>query len=171
MKAAIYARVSTRKEEQQNSLQNQIVLAENIAKEYGFTIVRRYIDNGISGSGSKNRSGILQLLNDAKNKKFEVVIAKSVSRLGRNTLQSLEMADQLERIPVRLILPEDNYDTETSRSRLMFNLKAILAEEESAKLSERIKLGLIASAKQGKYKASLPPYGYKINPFTRKLEI
>ncbi|BDG33496.1 recombinase family protein [Parageobacillus thermoglucosidasius] len=171
MKAAIYARVSTRKEEQQNSLQNQIVLAENIAKEYGFTIVGRYIDNGISGSGSKNRSGILQLLNDAKNKKFEVVIAKSVSRLGRNTLQSLEMADQLKRIPVRLILPEDNYDTETSRSRLMFNLKAILAEEESAKLSERIKLGLIASAKQGKYKASLPPYGYKINPFTRKLEI
>jgi site-specific DNA recombinase len=171
MKAAIYARVSTQKEEQKNSLQNQIILAENIAKEYGFTIVGRYIDNGVSGSGSKNRSGILRLLNDAKKKKFDVVIAKSVSRLGRNTLKSLEMADQLERIPIRLILPEDNYDTEKSRSRLMFNLKAILAEEESAKLSERIKLGLQASAKQGKYKASLPPYGYKVNPFTRKLEI
>jgi site-specific DNA recombinase len=171
MRAAIYARVSTRKEEQKNSLQNQIALAESIAKEHGFTVVGRYIDNGISGSGMKNRTGIAELLEDAKKRKFDVVIAKSVSRLGRNTLNSLQMADQLERIPVRLILPEDNYDTETSKSRLMFNLKAILAEEENAKLSERIKLGLQSSAKQGKRRVSLPPYGYTVNPVTKQLEV
>lgn len=171
MRCAIYARVSTRKEEQKNSLQNQIALAESIAKEHGFTIVGRYIDNGISGSGMKNRTGITRLLEDAKKKKFDVVIAKSVSRLGRNTLNSLQMADQLERIPVRLILPEDNYDTETSKSRLMFNLKAILAEEENSKLSERIKLGLQSSAKQGKRRVSIPPYGYTVNPVTKRLEV
>ncbi|MFS0918552.1 recombinase family protein [Brevibacillus sp. 179-C 1.1 NHS] len=171
MKCAIYARVSTRREEQKNSLQNQIALAESIAKENGFTIVGRYIDNGISGSGMKNRSGIVGLLDDAKKKKFDVVIAKSVSRLGRNTLNSLQIADQLERIPVRLILPEDNYDTETSKSKFMFNLKAILAEEENAKLSERIKLGLQSSAKQGKRRVSLPPYGYTVNPVTNQLEV
>jgi site-specific DNA recombinase len=171
MRCAIYARVSTQKEEQKNSLQNQIALAESIAKEHGFTIVGRYIDNGISGSGMKNRTGITRLLEDAKKNKFDVVIAKSVSRLGRNTLNSLQMADQLERIPVRLILPEDNYDTETSKSRLMFNLKAILAEEENAKLSERIKLGKQSSAKQGKRRVSIPPYGYTVNPVTKRLEV
>ncbi|MFJ2047761.1 recombinase family protein [Paenibacillus taichungensis] len=111
-----------------------MTLAENIAKEYGFTVVERYIDNGISGSGFKNRSEIQRMLVDAKRKKFDVVIAKSVSRLGRNTLNSMQLADQLERIPIRLILPEDSYDTDTSKSRLMFNLKAILAEDENAKI-------------------------------------
>ncbi|SFM43122.1 Site-specific DNA recombinase [Paenibacillus sp. 1_12] len=171
MKCVIYARVSTKREGQKNSLQNQIALAENIAKEYGFTVVERYIDNGISGSSFKNRSEIQRLLADAKRKKFDVVNAKSVSRLGRNTLNSMQLADQLERIPVRLILPEDSYDTDTSKSRLMFNLKAILAEDENAKLSERIKLGLQASAREGNRRVSVPPFGYTVNPTTKKYEV
>ncbi|OAB44672.1 hypothetical protein PBAT_15535 [Paenibacillus antarcticus] len=70
-----------------------------------------------------------------------MVIPKSVSRLGRTTLISL----QLENLPLRLILPEDIYDTETSKSWIMFNLKAVLAEKENSNLSEHIKLGLKAS--------------------------
>ncbi|PZE20301.1 recombinase family protein [Paenibacillus xerothermodurans] len=171
MKCAIYARVSTKREEQQNSLQNQIALAESIAREQGFTVVGRYIDNGISGSGMKNRAEILRLLDDAKEKKFDVIIAKSVSRLGRNSLNSMQTADILERIPVRLILPEDNYDTETSKSRFMFNLKVILSEEENSKFSERIKLGLKSSAEQGKRRVSVSPYGYTVNPLTKNLEV
>ncbi|WP_195575461.1 recombinase family protein [Paenibacillus sp. 1001270B_150601_E10] len=93
MKCVIYARVSTKREEQKNSLQNQIALAESIAKEKGFTVVERYIDNGISGQGMKNRTEILRLLEDSKKKKFDVVIAKSVSRLGRNTVNSMNPAD------------------------------------------------------------------------------
>lgn len=53
MKCAIYARVSTKREEQKNSLMNQIALAENIARENGFEVVERYIDNGISGQELK----------------------------------------------------------------------------------------------------------------------
>lgn len=170
MKCAIYGRVSTDREEQKHSLKNQLVLAEKIAMDLGFIVVARYIDEGISGAGVRNRDGIQSLLEDAKGSKFDTVIAKSVSRLGRNTLQSLQTAQQLEKHNIRLILPEDNYDTEKSQSRFMFNLKAILAEEESAKLSERIKLGLQSRARQGKVKASLPPFGYKFNPLSRKLE-
>jgi site-specific DNA recombinase len=77
MKCVIYARVSTRKEEQQNSLQNQISLAESIAIEKGFTVIERYID-GISGAGIKNRTGLNKLLHDLEKKDIDVVIAKSV---------------------------------------------------------------------------------------------
>jgi len=170
MKCAIYARVSTKREEQKNSLQNQIALAESIAKEQGFTVVERYIDNGISGSGMKNRTEILRLLDDAKKKKFDVVIAKSVSRLGRNTVNSMNTADNLERNNIRLILPEDSYDTQTCNSRLNFNLRAVLAEEENLSLSNKIKWGLKASATQGNRVVSVPPFGYRTNPVTRKLE-
>lgn len=171
MKCAIYARVSTKREEQKNSLQNQIALAENIAKEQGFTVVERYIDNGISGSGMKNRTAILQLLEDAKKKKFDVVITKSVSRLGRHTANSMKTADDLERNNIRLILPEDGYDTQTSKSRLNFNLRAVLAEEKNFALSNRIKWGLKSSATQGNRVVSVPPYGYHTNSITKKLEI
>ncbi|GAB6928869.1 site-specific resolvase TndX [Paenibacillus sp. JCM 10914] len=171
MKCAIYARVSTKREEQKSSLMNQIALAENIARENGFEVVERYLDNGISGAGVKNRAEIQRLIEDAKKKKFDVIITKSVSRFGRNTLNSLQMADQLERIPVRLILPEDNYDTATSSSRFMFNLKAILAEEENAKLSARIKYGLQSSALKGTRRVSVPAYGYTINEATNAYEV
>lgn len=171
MNCVIYARVSTKREEQKNSLENQVSLAERLAKEYGFTIVGRYIDNGVSGTGFKNRLEITRLLNDAKSKKFDVVIAKSVSRLGRNLGKSLSLANDLEQEGIRLILPEDDYDTETSKSRFMFNLKAILAEEESSKMSKRIKLALREKANQGEYKASQAPYGYSINPITKKLDV
>lgn len=170
MRGVLYGRVSTDREEQKNSLHNQIVLGESVAKEKGVMIVDRYIDSK-SGTGIKSREGIQHLIEDAKAKKFDVVIAKSVSRLGRNMLQSLQTADQLEKLNIRLILPEDNYDSETSSTRLMFNLKAVLAEEESAKISERVKLGLQSSAREGKFASSIPPYGYKINPTTKRLEI
>lgn len=52
-----------------------------------------------------------------------------------------------------------------------FELKAVFAKEENLKLSHRVKLGLKERAKQGKYKASVPPYGYKMNPHTNQLEV
>lgn len=167
-KAVIYARVSTKREEQQNSLKNQISYGYDLAKQNGFSVIRTYVDNGLTGQTLQNREAILQLLVDAQKKKFDVIIAKSVSRLGRNLIESLQTADKLERAGIRLILPEDYYDSEESPSRLNFNLKAVLAEEESNKLSERTKLGLKARAKQGYYKASLTAYGYKQDAQTKK---
>lgn len=52
-----------------------------------------------------------------------------------------------------------------------FELKAVFTKEENLKLSHRVKLGLKERAKQGKFKASVPPYGYKMNPHTNQLEV
>lgn len=169
MRCAIYARVSTKKDAQKNSLENQVSFGVSVAAQNNLTIVGHYIDDGISGATKNKRMGLQNLLTDAKKKKFDAIIAKSVSRLGRNTVENLQTAHEIESLGIRLILPEDNYDTETSTSRLMFNLKAVLAEEESAKLSERIKIGLQASARNGIYKASLPAFGYMRDNLTGKL--
>jgi site-specific DNA recombinase len=169
LRCVTYSRVSTKREEQQNSLQNQIAFNNDIATQLGGTVVENYIDNGISGGTIDKREDFKRLLKDAKDNKFDVLIAKGVSRLGRNLIESLKSADDIERAGIRLILPEDSYDTKTSDSRLSFNLKAVLAEEESVKLSQRTKIGLQSRAKQGFYKASLPAYGYKLNPATKRL--
>ncbi|MNW35892.1 hypothetical protein D3C74_128940 [compost metagenome] len=86
MRVAIYARVSTKKDAQKNSLENQVSYATSLAAQNGWTISNQYIDDGVSGATRDNREAIQRLLEDSKKKKFDIVIAKSVSRLGRNTL-------------------------------------------------------------------------------------
>ncbi|WP_255253182.1 recombinase family protein [Brevibacillus laterosporus] len=164
MRVAIYARVSTKTEEQKNSLENQVAYATDLIVRNGWTVAGRYIDDGISGATISKRKELQRLLEDARKKRIDAIIAKSVSRLGRNTVENLQTVAEIEALGIRPILPEDNYDSATrSSSKLMFNLKAVLAEEECAKFSERIKMGRQASARQGKYQASLPALGYKRN--------
>lgn len=170
MKAALYARVSTQREEQQNSLHNQELIAEEIALKNGLAIEKKYIES-VSGRGYKNRKVIQQLIEDARKGEFQVLIVKSVSRLSRDVVQSRRIADQIERLGIRLILPEDNYDSKHSNNKFNFTLMALFAEQESEKLSERIKMGLRASAREGNYTGSTPPYGYRINKKLKKLEI
>ncbi|AWB46798.1 recombinase family protein [Paenibacillus sp. CAA11] len=161
MKVAIYARVSTTRDAQKDSIDNQIAYAMDLITRNGWTVAGTYIDNGISGLKVKNRAQMQRLLADAKKKKFDAVIAKSVSRLGRNLVENLQTADIIVSSGARLILPEDNYDSVTSQSKFNFNIRALLAEEDSATFSRRIKLGRQGSAKRGKYQASLPAYGYR----------
>jgi DNA invertase Pin-like site-specific DNA recombinase len=161
LKVAIYARVSTTRDAQKDSIDNQIANAMDLITRSGWTLAGTYIDNGISGLKLKNRAQMQRLLADAKKKKFDAVIAKSVSRLGRNLVENLQTAEIIVSSKVRLILPEDGYDSEKSESKFTFNIRALLAEEDSATFSRRIKLGRQGSAKRGKYQASLPAYGYK----------
>lgn len=150
-KVAIYIMVSTERDSQKNSLENQESYLTNIAISNGWEVCKVYKDDGVSGARIFNRSDLQGLMADARKKKFGIVLAKSVSRLGRNTIECLLTASEMESdLGVRLILPEDSHDSLTSTSRLNFQLRAILAEEESAKMSSRIKHGYRASAQRGK---------------------
>ncbi|MDQ0112533.1 recombinase family protein [Paenibacillus harenae] len=161
-RVAIYIRVSTERDSQKNSLENQESYLTHIAVSNGWEVYKVYTDDGISGARIMNRSGLQCLMADARKKKFNIVLAKSVSRLGRNTIECLKTAFEIEsELSIRLVLPEDNHDTLTNTSRLNFQLRAILAEEESAKMATRIKHGYRASAQRGKLNASRPPFGYK----------
>lgn len=139
LKVAIYARVSTTRDAQKDSIENQIAYAMDMISRNGWTVAGTYIDNGISGLRIKNRAEMQRLLADSKKKKFDAVIAKSASRLGRNLVENQQTADTIVNCKVRLILPEDNYDSATSQSRFNFNIRALLAEEDSATFSRRIK--------------------------------
>ena len=89
MRCAIYARVSTKRDEQRNSLDNQIAFTTGIVAEKGWQLVKTYVDDGVSGTTFSKREAIQQLIHDAKRKKIDVVIAKSVSRFGRNSVESV----------------------------------------------------------------------------------
>lgn len=95
MRIAAYCRVSTDKEAQIESLENQKLFFEDFAKKQGYALVQIYADEGISGKQVKNRTQFLRLLADAKLGLFDMVVVKDISRFARNTVDSLQAIREL----------------------------------------------------------------------------
>lgn len=90
IRVAAYCRVSTQKDEQMHSLAAQIDYYTNLLsadEEREFAGV--YADEGISGTRAKNRSEFLRLIEDCRSGKVNAIVTKSVSRFGRNTVDTL----------------------------------------------------------------------------------
>ena len=88
MNIAAYCRVSTDKSDQLNSLETQKKFFAEFAEKNGHNMVRLYADEGISGTKIKNRREFLRLMQDARQRQFEMVVVKDISRFARNTVKA-----------------------------------------------------------------------------------
>ena len=111
-KCAIYTRISKEDElDVSLSIQNQVKSLTEYAIECNFEIYRIYVDDGVSGRDF-NRSGFQEMLLDLKKNKFEILIVKDLSRLGRNLIKVGEFVEEtLPIFKIRLISVLDNYDS------------------------------------------------------------
>lgn len=156
-RVAIYSRVST--DEQHTSIENQQEIFNNwISRNKDCTIVKRYVDEGISGTKAYKRTAFLEMLEDSKNKAFDILLCKSFSRFGRNQAETLTAIKNLRAKGIRIIFIEDNLDT--NKDTMQFGLFSWLAEQESQKTSNRIKTVFNTFKQQGKIYNCRPPYGY-----------
>src|ERR1700687_2699891 len=145
--AALYVRVST----DGQTVENQTRELRQIAERRGWKGVETYSDAGISGSkGRDKRPGLDQMLNDASRRKFDVVMAWSIDRLGRSLIDLLPPVQNLEACGVDLYLDQQNIDTTTPAGRLMFQITGAFAEFERSMIRQRVKLGLKRAVAQGK---------------------
>lgn len=159
MKCAIYIRVSTDKEEQKLSLSNQKDLFVNYISEKDWMIYEFYIDVE-SGTSDKHRPGLQKLIEDANKRKFDVILAKELSRLARNGGLSYKIRDLANQNNIHIITLDNAINT-LERNDSMFGLYAWIYEQESQRTSERIKYSLQNRARKGIFKGSIPPYGYE----------
>ncbi len=149
MKTVAYCRVSTNKDEQLDSLDNQREFFLEYAKRHDYDLLHIYADEGKSGTRIKNRLQLQKLLEDAKDNKFELVLIKDVSRLARNTVDFLTSIRRLKSYGVKVIFV--NYDQSSSESsEFMLTLLSAIAQEESANISKRVKFGKRVNAKNGR---------------------
>ena len=155
--AAAYCRVSTDKEDQKNSLAAQEEYFRRHTRENGFELVHIYADEGITVTKKKNRREFLNMLEDAKTGKFDILFVKDVSRFARNTLDSLESVRMLKDHNVSIVFINNQGILETS-SELMFTIMSAMAQEESVNTSKRVKFGKEQNAKKGKVPNLV--YGY-----------
>lgn len=170
IKIAAYCRVSTEKESQLDSLQNQKVFFKEYAEKNGYELVNIYADEGVSGRQMKKRSAFLRMLNDAEKGYFQTVVVKDISRFARNTVDFLNAVRLLKNhgIDVRFL---SGNQTVLGDSEFILTVFGALAQEESANLSKRVKFGKKISAQKGKVPNTI--YGYdrvdsfhlRINPY------
>ena len=112
LKVAAYARVSTDKEDQINSLTNQREYFESYIKSKDdWEFVKVYFDEGITGTQTKKRKGFNRMIDDCKNGKIDLILTKEVSRFARNTVDTLNYTRMLKEYDVGVFFINDNIDT------------------------------------------------------------
>lgn len=136
-RAVIYCRVSTEEESQKNALEGQIKEAIKSVEEKKWILVDQYVDEGKSGTTTKNRPQYNRLIKDLSQDRFDIIVIKSQDRLMRNTLEWYMFIDLVNKCKKQLFFYLENkfYNTEDS---LIVGIKAILAEEYSRELSKKI---------------------------------
>ena len=138
LRVTFYARVSTDKDEQINSLENQIqYYTELIRSKPNWTYVPGYIDEGISGTSTRKRDSFLRMIRDAKAGRFDFIITKEISRFSRSTLDSIQYTQELLENGVGVLFQNDNINTLDSDSEFRLVVMAGVAQDEERKLSER----------------------------------
>ena len=162
LKVVYYARVSTEKEEQINSLENQVDFFENyIKRNDNWTFIRGYVDEGISGTTSLKREQFMQMIKDSENGKFDLVIAKEVSRFSRDTIDSLFYTRKLLEYNVCVYFLSDNIITASNDGELRLTLMSSMAQDEVRKISERTKFGFKRAIEKGIVLGTNNIWGYK----------
>ena len=138
-RAALYLRVST----DHQSVENQNSELRQIAERRGWTVVQVYSDAGISGAKRRDqRPGLDAMLNDASRRKFDVVMAWAVDRLGRSLIDLLGTIEHLEHAGVDLYLDQQNIDTTSPMGKLVFQITGAFAEFERSMIRQRARAGL-----------------------------
>jgi DNA invertase Pin-like site-specific DNA recombinase len=124
-----------------------------IAARRGWEVVEQYGDSdaGISGSkGRDDRPGLDQMLKDAQRRRFDVVMAWAIDRLGRSLIDLLGTIQALQACGVDLYLDQQSIDTTTPAGRLMFQVTGAFAEFERSMIRQRINAGLKRTVEAGK---------------------
>lgn len=167
-----YARVSTDSEEQLTSYNSQIEYYSNkIKSNPEWEFVGIYADEGISGTQVKKRTEFMRMIEDALAGKIDMIIAKSISRFARNTLDTLKYVRLLREHNVDVYFEKENIHTLELDSEMFLTLFSAFAQAESESISQNVKMGVKAKMKRGEFISNAGCYGYNWNKQTKELEI
>lgn len=145
-----YGRVSTEHEAQLAALGNQMQWYEDQTRYHpNWTVVDQYIDEGITGTLAKKRPAFMRMIEDAKRKKFDLIVTREVCRFARNTVDTLVVTRELKNYGVEVYFVSDNIWTMDGDGELRLTLMATMAQEESRKISERVLAGQAVSRENG----------------------
>ena len=149
---AIYCRVSTDEQAEFGySIDEQKRLLEEWCKANDYIIYKCYSDRGISGKNIKDRPALKELLSDAKEGKFDMVISWKINRVSRKLEDVLKIVSLLEKNNITFKSYSEPFETDTPAGRMQFQMMALIGEFERGTIAQNVKMGMIAKAKTGNW--------------------
>ena len=149
-RVAAYCRVSTDHEEQLGSFANQVEYYTNlINKNPDYEMAGIFADEGISGTGTKKRTGFMSMIQACEEGKVDLVITKSISRFARNTQDCLHYSRHLKNLGIPISFEKENINTMDASGELLFTILSSLAQEESRNISENTAWGIRSKFRKG----------------------
>lgn len=164
LRVAAYCRVSTDKEDQLNSLSAQRQFFQKYITDHpGWSLVRVFADEGLSGTSIKRRPQFAEMIRRALDGEIGLIITKEVSRFARNTVDTLQVTRKLKEKGVGVLFLNDNIDTRENDGEFRLTIMASVAQEESRKISERTRWGQLQAMKRGVVFGNQSLYGYTLS--------
>lgn len=166
LRVAAYCRVSTKKDEQLGSYENQkAYYTEKIMANPDWTMADIFADEGITGTSACKRKDFLRMIRQCRKGKIDMILAKSVSRFARNTVDTLSYTRELRSMGIPVIFEEQNINSIYPESEFLITIHGAFAQSESEGISSRVKWGIRQSMRTGRaniqYKTLL---GYEKGP-------
>jgi DNA invertase Pin-like site-specific DNA recombinase len=145
MRVGVYARVSTTAGQ---TCENQLIELRSYCEARGWTIFKEYVDEGVSGAKDR-RAALDQLVADAKRRRFDVMLAWRLDRVGRNLRHLVLLLEDLQAIGIGFVSLNEGIDLSTPAGRLQLHILAALSEFERCRIQERVRAGLARARAQG----------------------
>ena len=172
LRVVAYARVSSEEERQQGSFESQKkYYYEKITSNPDWTFKGIYGDEGISGTSSENRTGFISMIREARNRKFDLILTKSISRFARNTVDTLKFIRFLRGKGISIYFEEENINTSAIQGEMLITILSSLAQQESENTSSHVTAGIEMSLKNGTRTDFHKCYGYDYSKETKELTI
>jgi site-specific DNA recombinase len=162
MRVALYARVSTDRQEKERTIGSQLDALQARAAAEGWLVEMTCADEGYSGT-SLDRPGLDQVRDAAAAGLIDAVVALCPDRLARNYVHQMIVLDELGRFGVSVIFCE-GAPADDPQGRLMVQIQAAVAEFERTKIVERNRRGKLWRARQGAVVSGVVPFGYRKVP-------
>lgn len=162
LRVAFYARVSTEKEEQLNSLKNQTeYYRAYIEGNRNWRFAGGFVDEGISGGSVEHRRRFLEMIRCAEAGEMDYIVTKEISRFSRDTLDSIRYTRRLLQFGVGVYFENDGINTLLPDAELRLTIMASLAQDERRRLSERVRFGFRRSIESGRVLGNNNIWGYE----------
>jgi len=159
MRVAIYARVSTERQEKEQTIDSQIEQLEEYAKKNKHIIVQKYIDEGWSGE-LLARPALDELRDDCSKNLFEAILITCPDRLSRKYVYQEIVIEEIHKSSIEIIFLNRPI-ADTPEDRMLLGIQGLVAEYEKEKIRERCRRGKLHKAKKGLIVGAMAPYGYK----------
>jgi site-specific DNA recombinase len=164
MKVALYARVSSRRQERQGTIASQLDALRSYAKEHKYKVADDYVccDDGYSGT-LLARPQLDRLRDGAQASAFDAILVLSPDRLSRKYAYLILILEEFERFGTPVIFLEQP-PGDDPHSALLVQIQGAVAEYERGKIAERYRRGKLYRARQGEVFWTNIPYGYRRIP-------